>query len=50
MGAIEDRLKDLNIDLPAALGSKEWETVFAKVPGGRASYLRTEAKFTEALL
>jgi len=47
------RWRDLaqrNVDLPAALGSKEWEAIFAKVPGGRASYLRTEAKFTEALL
>jgi len=30
-------------------GSAEWAEIFKDVPGGRRSYLRTEAKFTEQL-
>ena len=29
--------------------TKEWEELFSTVPGGTKSYLRTEAKFTEAI-
>lgn len=29
----------------AVYSSPEWQEIFAKVPGGRASYLRIEAKF-----
>ncbi len=43
-------LEHRNKDLPAALTSPEWVDLFSRVPGGMASYLRTEAKFTEALL
>ncbi len=43
-------LEHRNNDLPAALSSPEWVDLFSRVPGGMASYLRTEAKFTEALL
>ncbi len=31
-------------------GSPEWSAIFKDVPGGLASYLRMESKFTEALL
>jgi hypothetical protein len=47
------RWRDLahrNQDLPAALGGPEWEAIFSQVPGGRASYLRVEAKFMQSLL
>ena len=47
------RWRDLdhrNRDLHAALNSPEWAEIFSHVPGGPSSYLRTEAKFTEALL
>ncbi len=47
------RWRDLaqrNEDLPRVLASPEWEAIFADVPGGRASYLRIEAKFAEALV
>lgn len=30
--------------------SPEWKEMFARVPGGAASYLRLEAKFAESLL
>lgn len=36
-------------DLNAAPTSPEWTEIFSHVPGGRGSYLRTEAKFAEAL-
>ena len=29
--------------------TKEWEKLFSTVPGGNKSYLRTEAKFAEAI-
>ena len=29
--------------------TKEWEELFSTVPGGTKSYLRTEAKFAEAI-
>jgi hypothetical protein len=35
---------------PKALSGPAWDAVFAQVPGGAASYLRLEAKFTEALM
>ncbi len=31
----------------AVYSSPEWQEIFAKVPGGRASYLRIEAKFSQ---
>lgn len=31
-------------------GDEEWAGIFARVPGGFASYKRMESKFTEALL
>ncbi len=30
-------------------GSDEWQHIFSMVPGGRDTYLRTEAKFAEAI-
>ena len=33
-----------------AFTGEEWDTIFADVPGGIASYKRMEAKFTEDLL
>lgn len=42
------RWRDLahrNEEMPKALAGPEWESIFADVPGGGASYLRTEAKF-----
>jgi hypothetical protein len=42
-------LEQRNKELPAALGSAEWEEIFSHVPGGMSSYLRIEAKFAEAL-
>jgi hypothetical protein len=47
------RWRDLdhrNTDWPAALTGAEWEDVLSRVPGGLGSYLRTEAKFAEALI
>ncbi len=35
--------------LPDVLSSPEWQTIFTRVPGGRASYLRIESKFAESL-
>jgi hypothetical protein len=29
--------------------SEEWQSIFSSVPGGTKSYLRTEAKFAEAI-
>jgi len=46
------RWRDLaqrNDVLPRVLASPEWKGRFSRVPGGRASYLRVEAKFAEAL-
>ena len=46
------RWRDLaqrNDVLPRVLSSPEWQDLFSRVPGGRASYLRTEAKFAESL-
>jgi hypothetical protein len=46
------RWRDLahrNQQLPIVLSGPEWEGIFTHVPGGRASYLRTEAKFAESL-
>ena len=46
------RWRDLahrNEEMPKALAGPEWESIFADVPGGGASYLRTEAKFAESL-
>jgi hypothetical protein len=46
------RWKDLaqrNEVLPRVLSTPEWEDIFSRVPGGAASYLRTEAKFAEDL-
>ena len=32
------------------LASPEWIDIFSRVPEGRASYLRIEAKFTDSLI
>ncbi len=45
-----DDLAHRNRALPEALSSPEWTDIFSRVPGGLASYLRMEAKFTESLL
>jgi hypothetical protein len=45
------RWRDLahrNDVLPRVLSSPEWQDIRSRVPGGRASYLRTEAKFAES--
>jgi hypothetical protein len=33
-----------------AVAGPEWEAIIARVPGGMASYLRSEAKFADALI
>ena len=46
------RWRDLaqrNEVLPKVFATPEWEDIFSRVPGGLGSYLRIEAKFTEAL-
>ena len=35
--------------LDDAFATPEWQTIFKDVPGGMASYLRIECKFTESL-
>ena len=35
--------------LDRVFASPEWQAIFKNVPGGIASYLRTECKFTESL-
>lgn len=37
-------------DWAAALATSEWADLLASVPGGVTSFLRTESRFTEALL
>jgi hypothetical protein len=47
------RWRDLvhrNDVLPRLLSGSEWQDIRSRVPGGRASYLRTEVKYAEALL
>jgi hypothetical protein len=47
------RWRDLahrNADWPATTSGAEWDAVLGQVPGGISSYLRLEAKFTEALV
>jgi hypothetical protein len=47
------RWRDLaqrNDVLPRVLSNPEWQDIISRVPGGRASYLRTEAKFAESLV
>jgi hypothetical protein len=36
--------------LARVLSNPEWQDCFSRVPGGRASYLRIEAKFAESLV
>src|SRR6266511_5190754 len=46
------RWRDLihrNDVLPRLLSGPEWQDIRSRVPGGRASYFRTEAKFAESL-
>ena len=38
-----------NADLNGAMSSPEWADIFSRVPGGRESYLRIEAKFAKSL-
>ena len=42
-------LTDRNDVRSRVFSSPEWQDIFSRVPGGRASYLRTEAKFAESL-
>ena len=35
--------------LPALWSTPEWKDIYSRVPGGRASYLRIEAKFSQSL-
>jgi hypothetical protein len=47
------RWRDLaqrNEVLPRLVSSPPWQDIYARVPGGRASYLRSEAKFADALM
>jgi hypothetical protein len=46
------RWRDLahrNEVLPKLLSGPEWQDIRSRVPGGRASYRRTEVKFAEAV-
>ncbi len=47
------RWRDLahrHASIPEIFSSAAWQDIFSRVPGGRASYLRTEAKFAESLI
>lgn len=45
-----DDLSKRKATLDRVFATPEWQAIFAEVPGGRASYLRIECKFTESLM
>ena len=45
-----DDISKRKATLDRVFATPEWQAIFADVPGGIASYLRTECKFTESLM
>ena len=45
-----DDVEHRNRVFPNVISSPEWQSLFAKVPGGQESYLRRESKFAESIM